>query len=438
MSGHEAVAALVVSRAMNALPEGLIIALFAWLIQRLAAADNSGARFSIWLAALTGIVGLPFAPRLDSWHLSAGNAAAGLTLPGSWATVVLSTWAAVAATGIARLLLGVQRLRRLKANSQPVHIAALSAELRHTFESCNSIRGFSMRISNAVSVPTAVGFLEPAILFPQWTWESLSSEDLKAVVLHEFAHLERRDDWINLAQRFIACLFFFHPAVWWVDRRLRVEREIACDELVLARTGDPEAYARCLVSLAEQGLLRRSLALANAAVGRARDLSLRLARILSPRRASSDRPFRPALSLAGIGVLICVAAVSGTPEFIAFRNSAQTLSSTDSATRTPGAQVVSASLHLANPAPIPKQKRALSVQDSAPPATTAGIQARSRRPITVTAGAQTLRRSPQVLVLTQTTNYDGYGDARVSFILWRVTIPYGNAAPQAEVIARSL
>jgi len=65
-------------------------------------------------------------------------------------------------------------------------------------------------------------------------------------LLHEFAHLGRWDDWTNLAQKLVRTIFFFHPAVWWIEKRLSLEREMACDDVVLAETQNPRAYAECL------------------------------------------------------------------------------------------------------------------------------------------------------------------------------------------------
>jgi len=82
----------------------------------------------------------------------------------------------------------------------------------------------------------------------------LSPEELRVVLLHEFAHLRRWDDWTNLLQKLVRTIFFFHPAVWWIERRLSLEREMACDEAVLAETENPQAYAECLVSLQRKAL----------------------------------------------------------------------------------------------------------------------------------------------------------------------------------------
>ena len=118
-------------------------------------------------------------------------------------------------------------------------------------------------------------------------FQELSVEELKVVLLHEAAHLQRWDDWTNLTQKVFRAVFFFHPVVWWLEGKLALEREMACDDLVVATTSSPRAYAECLVALAEKSFGRRNLALAQAAVSRVRHTSLRIRQILDRKRSGS-------------------------------------------------------------------------------------------------------------------------------------------------------
>ena len=129
---------------------------------------------------------------------------------------------------------------------------------------------------------------------------------------HELAHLRRGDDWTNLIQKIVRALFFFHPAVWWIENRLSVEREMACDDAVLAETANPHGYASCLVSLLEKSLAHRlshkQWSMAQAAVHRAREASLRLAQILDTNRPVATRVWRPALGMVGSFSVVCLVA----------------------------------------------------------------------------------------------------------------------------------
>ena len=124
------------------------------------------------------------------------------------------------------------------------------------------------------------------------------------ILLHENAHLRRWDQWTNLAQKIVTALFFFHPAVWWIENRLTLEREMACDDIVLAQTASPRDYASFLISFAEK-IAKRPGSCAGASPGEpdAPDVSARSAdsrcKAAQPHRvleAGSGRERGPACS----------------------------------------------------------------------------------------------------------------------------------------------
>jgi hypothetical protein len=106
--------------------------------------------------------------------------------------------------------------------------------------------------------------------------------------------------------------------VWWIENRLSVEREMACDDAVLAETANPRGYATCLVSLLEKSLAHRRWSMAQAAVHRAHEASLRLAQILDTNRPVATRIWKPALGMVGVFSMLCLIAVPPTPQFVAF------------------------------------------------------------------------------------------------------------------------
>jgi len=176
--------------------------------------------------------------------------------------------------------------------------------------------------SECVRVPAAIGFWKRTIVLPAWALRELPPNDLNVILLHEFAHLRRWDEWTNLIQKIVRALFFFHPAVWWIENRLSVEREMACDDAVLAETANPHGYATCLVSLLEKSLAHRLAhkrrSMAQAAVDRAREASLRLARILDANRPVATRVWKPALGMAGAFSMVCLAVLPHAPQFVVF------------------------------------------------------------------------------------------------------------------------
>jgi HEAT repeat protein/beta-lactamase regulating signal transducer with metallopeptidase domain len=101
----------------------------------------------------------------------------------------------------------------------------------------------------SVDVPMVAGWLAPVVLVPASMMAGLGPRQLESILAHELAHVRRHDYLVNIGQSVIESLLFYHPAVWWVSRRVRAEREHCCDDLAAAHVGDPIAYARALVEL---------------------------------------------------------------------------------------------------------------------------------------------------------------------------------------------
>ncbi len=306
------VAQLTAERILNCAAGGLLIAPITWLVLRLVGMRNSGTRFAVWFAALSGIAALPL---LGGWGSNGAELAerSEITMPASWALYIFLLWLIIAAAGLLRVGLGFWQLRRIRKSCVPVEVATLEPLLAKTLQEFDSRKPVKLCASDEVRVPTAIGFTEPLVAIPSWTMRELSTTELNAILLHELAHLRRRDDWTNLAQKVLGALLFFHPAVWWIEKKLALEREMACDDMVLAQTANPREYAECLVALAEKSFLRRGLALAHAAVDRLRNVSLRVSQILDTRRPSATQVWSPAAVLVTGVSLACLMALSHAP-----------------------------------------------------------------------------------------------------------------------------
>jgi beta-lactamase regulating signal transducer with metallopeptidase domain len=328
-----------IEHAFNALPAGLAIAFVAWVLLRVLRRQNAGARFAMWFVTLLTVVALPALSGLGHgralprflhpgfFHLG-GTLRPPIAIPERWALFVFLAWCVGALVGLIRLTIGLWRLQKLRQSCTPIDMASLDPAVRKTLATITSSvisPSVAIATSEDVRVPAAIGLWSRTIVLPAWALRELSPADLSAIFLHEFAHLQRQDDWTNLIQKIVRALFFFHPAVWWIDGRLSVEREMACDDAVLAKTGNPHGYATCLVSLLEKSLAHQSLAdphrgwaMAHAAVNRAREASLRLAQILSKNRLPATSVWTPAVSMAGVFAVMCLAVSSHAPRFIAF------------------------------------------------------------------------------------------------------------------------
>ena len=89
------------------------------------------------------------------------------------------------------------------------------------------------------------------MLLPVFALTGLSEEQFRAVIAHELAHIRRHDWLVNLFQVLVETLLFYHPAMWWLNRRIRIERELCCDEIAVSLTGSRLEYARALAQMAE-------------------------------------------------------------------------------------------------------------------------------------------------------------------------------------------
>jgi beta-lactamase regulating signal transducer with metallopeptidase domain len=116
--------------------------------------------------------------------------------------------------------------------------------------------------SALVDVPTMIGWPRPVVLWPPALLSGLSVEQFEALLAHELAHVRRHDYLVNLVQTAIETLLFYHPAVWWLSRRIRHERECCCDDLAVSACGNRLSYARALATLEELRSPARQLALA--------------------------------------------------------------------------------------------------------------------------------------------------------------------------------
>jgi hypothetical protein len=234
------------------------------------------------------------------------------------------SWGIIALAGLARVILATFQVRRLRANAVPADMESLPSDFRALIKEAQKSRPVAVLVSERLEVPTAIGFRNPAVIFPAWMLESTPAEELKYILLHELAHLRRRDDWTNLAQKVLKALLFFLPSVWWIERRLSLDREMACDDAVLEHSGSPRGYAECLARVAERSFLRRQFALAQSAVGRVRQLTERVTMILDPDRPRATQLWKPAIPLVIVLAGLCALPASFTPGLVGFANDAPT------------------------------------------------------------------------------------------------------------------
>ena len=102
-----------------------------------------------------------------------------------------------------------------------------------------------------LQAPAVIGWFRPIVLLPVATLAGLSAEQLESVIAHELAHIQRLDAFVNVFQVGVETLLFYHPAVWWLNQRIRMEREHCCDDTAIALCGNAIEYARALTLMEE-------------------------------------------------------------------------------------------------------------------------------------------------------------------------------------------
>jgi type II secretory pathway component GspD/PulD (secretin)/beta-lactamase regulating signal transducer with metallopeptidase domain len=225
----------------------------------------------------------------------------------------------------------LQRLRRRMV--RPIG-AVLHEKLAELSEHLGVRRAVTLLESALVEVPTVVGWLRPVILLPASALAGLSPEQFEAILAHELAHIRRYDYLVNILQTLVEILGFYHPAVWWVSHRIRVERENCCDDVAVRVCGDSVRYARALTCMEEMRHRRAEWAIA--ATGGS--LFDRIARLLG-RPATDDRRFA---WLPGLIALLLVIGIV-VPAAFALAGSHRSESPADSVT--PAASQTQIAIH---------------------------------------------------------------------------------------------
>jgi hypothetical protein len=249
----------------------------------------------------------------------------GVVLPASWAFYLFVAWGVLTIVAVGRIAFGLLRIRELRKTSTEIPVSDLAPQLRGRLEQKYCRRKITLCQNEQVRVPVAIGFFHPAVILPLWALKEMSTTELDAALLHEIAHLRRWDDITNVVQKVLGAFLFFHPAVWWIEKRLALNREMACDDVVLGETSNPREYANCLISLAEKSFFRRGIALAQAAVSHVRQTRLRVLQILNTDGPAVTTVWKPALALMTAFSMLSVSAVNWIPQMVSFRQAVPAL-----------------------------------------------------------------------------------------------------------------
>lgn len=181
-----------------------------------------------------------------------------------WFPALVAIYVAGVAVMTIKLTLDLLQLQQIRKKQVLPIDEAWEKHLQKLASQLKIPRRVKLLISQYIQVPVMIGFLKPVILLPVAMFNSLTAEQLEAILLHELAHIKRNDYLLNIFQSIVETILFFNPFVWWISKNIRLEREHCCDDLVLTNQVQPLHYAKALVALEEYRLTVNALAMAAA------------------------------------------------------------------------------------------------------------------------------------------------------------------------------
>jgi beta-lactamase regulating signal transducer with metallopeptidase domain len=265
--------------------QGALIATVTAGVLRLLSGRTAQARYVVGVGALFTMIAVPAAT--FAFYAQAGSVLRGMMLriatamdpavlsraasatvlsshDSQWTTWVACLWLAGVAMSSIRIVVGWRVTRQLVQTASD----AVPDSVKQAFLCMKTrmavVRPVKLLLSERIDGPAAIGWLKPVVLLPLTAITGLDPAQLQAVLAHELAHIRRHDFFVNVLQQCVESLLFYHPAVWWLSRRIRVEREHVCDDLAVAACGDPAVYAKALVELERNRSNVPSLAMAAA------------------------------------------------------------------------------------------------------------------------------------------------------------------------------
>jgi len=321
MQSIESVSRFVASSFVSGIWQGVVLVACVGLCLRLVQGITASIRFAIWTAVFAVLAVLPLVHAYSPLAVGGiATHAAVMRVDARWSFAIAAVWLIVSMTRGVKLAMSAVRLRGIWKRAVPI-------EGCQGMLSAAELRGVELCTSSDVDRPSVIGFFSPRILVPVELFEELTATELEQIVLHEIGHLRRADDWINLLQKLCLVLVPLNPVLIWIERRLCLERELACDDEVLRLTKSPKAYATCLTNLAEHRLGRRAAALSLGAWEKRSELAQRVHSILRGSEVMGRTRARIVMSLLVLGLLGGSAELSRCPQLVSFSGAVSPMSS---------------------------------------------------------------------------------------------------------------
>lgn len=310
--------------------QGLLLVAVIDLLLRAVPRLNAATRHLAWWAALAGLFLLALvhsgraavvsnAVSTTSLPAPVGGLLVLPSAPGWLPPLAVALWVVLALRGVVRVVSGLRRVAALRRETTPLDGSRLRRLVR--WAAAAHRRAATVCVTPAPIGACALGFRRPTILVSAHLAAALDDDLLDQVVLHEQAHVDRYDDWLRVAQSLAMALLWVHPAAHVISRRIDLEREAACDDLVVSVTGAADAYAACLTEAAAATSPRLPVAVPTvlgSGGSAAGSLRRRIVRLLDSRPDRGHRFVRPVVAATTIAVAAIVAAAPLMPALIVF------------------------------------------------------------------------------------------------------------------------
>lgn len=222
------------------------------------------------------------------------------------AAVIVLLWLVIFLTKAVQSISGLIYLNRLRYEKTHAIGDYWQARFEELVQKLNIKEKVSLIQSERVKVPIAIGVLKPLVLVPVGFLGSIPYDQVEAILLHELAHIRRRDFLVNLSQNFAESVFFFNPAVLWLSNLIREEREHCCDDLAIDAIQNKKTFVNALVVFQEYNLATEHQAVA--LTGKRNHLLLRIKRIVNNHNKQLDAMEKLFVTLSLVTVMGLVTA----------------------------------------------------------------------------------------------------------------------------------
>ena len=266
--------AWLLTYALNALWQVPLVFAAAWIASRASRRAGPAFHHTLWTTALLAEVLIPACsaqllqtalrwlaslrrtsvPQTSYITVTMGtpHAAPGFHLPPALLVVAALLYLAALAFFAIRLAIGLHQTASLRRRAQPLNLTGHARQSYHRYAQLFAVPHAQVAASNEIASPITLGIRRPTLLLPAHLDTTLLSEDLDAILAHEFAHMRRRDFAKNLLYQLLSLPIAFHPIVWLTRSRMAETRELICDDLAAHAVAGRQRYARSLLRLATQ------------------------------------------------------------------------------------------------------------------------------------------------------------------------------------------